>query len=128
MASPSRSLQASALSMACLSIGHTIGGRQWTSDPAFGVITGTKPWACGIVGWFQGSAFFMMTGLLHYQWASNPRLLQEPTNKAIAVIMNGLLWASSAWYFRHGIKENGWVVGFGAALQAWAVARAWLKY
>ncbi|OOF92582.1 hypothetical protein ASPCADRAFT_210439 [Aspergillus carbonarius ITEM 5010] len=124
----SRSLQASALTFTTLAIGHTLGGRQWTAEPVFGTIAGSKPWACGIVGWYQGSAFFLATGLLHYQWSLNPRALQDPTNKAIAVIVNSLMWASSAWYFRTGIKENGWVVGFGAALQAWAVVRAWAKY
>ncbi|PTU21590.1 hypothetical protein P175DRAFT_0434646 [Aspergillus ochraceoroseus IBT 24754] len=117
-------LQASALSFIALSIGHTIGGRQWTLDPAFTLIPGTKPWACAIVGWYQGSAFFFMTGLLHYQWSRNPRALYDPTNKAIAIICNALLWTSSAWYFRTGIKENGWVVGSAAALQACAVIRA----
>ncbi|KAE8148994.1 hypothetical protein BDV25DRAFT_8398 [Aspergillus avenaceus] len=119
----SRTLSASAISFAVLSIGHTLGGIQWTNDPAHALITGTKPWSCGIVGWYQGSAFFLMTSLIHYQWSRNPRALQDPTNKAIALITNGLLWASSAWYFRTGIVENGWMVGLSAALQAWAVVQ-----
>ncbi|KAF7616074.1 hypothetical protein AFLA_009576 [Aspergillus flavus NRRL3357] len=114
MTPSSRSLQASAFSFAILSIGHTD-----TSS--------TKPSACGIVGWYQGSAFFLMTSLIHYQWSRNPRTLQDPTNKAIAIVTNALLWVSSVWYFRTGIKENGWVVGLGAALQAWAVGRASLR-
>lgn len=68
-----------------------------------------------------------MIGLIHYQWSRNPRTLQDPTNKAIAIVTNALLWVSSVWYFRTGIKENGWVVGLGAALQAWAVGRASLR-
>ncbi|KAE8131793.1 hypothetical protein BDV38DRAFT_297523 [Aspergillus pseudotamarii] len=122
----SRSLQVSALSFAILSFGHTIGGKQWTAEPTFMHISGMKPWACGIIGWYQGSAFFLMTSLIHYQWSCNPHALQDPTNKAIAIITNALLWASSAWYFRTGIKENAWVVGLGATLQAWAVGRACL--
>ncbi|OJZ85133.1 hypothetical protein ASPFODRAFT_208312 [Aspergillus luchuensis CBS 106.47] len=105
-----------------------LGGTQWTAEPAYRTIAGTKPWALGIVGWFQGSAFLFTTGILHYQWARNPRALQEPTNKAIAIILNAALWASSAWYFKHGINENGWAVGAAAAWQAWSVVRAWLKY
>ena len=68
-----------------------------------------------------------MIGLIHYQWSRNTRALRDPTNKAIAIVTNALLWVSSAWYFRTGIKENGWVVGLGAALQAWAVGRACLR-
>ncbi|RAK79317.1 uncharacterized protein BO72DRAFT_525990 [Aspergillus fijiensis CBS 313.89] len=122
---PSRTLQASALSFIALSIGHTLGGKQWTADPAYTIISNSKPWALGIVGWFQGSAFFFTTGLLHYQWARNPLALRDPTNKAIALITNAMLWASSAWYLRHGIKENAVVVGMGAVLQGVAVLRSW---
>ncbi|QRD84770.1 hypothetical protein F9C07_9026 [Aspergillus flavus] len=70
---------------------------------------------------------WLVPGLIHYQWSRNPRTLQDPTNKAIAIVTNALLWVSSVWYFRTGIKENGWVVGLGAALQAWAVGRASLR-
>ncbi|RAL07915.1 uncharacterized protein BO97DRAFT_408665 [Aspergillus homomorphus CBS 101889] len=121
---PSRTLQASALSFIGLSVGHTLGGMQWTADPAYTIISNTQPWAMGIVGWYQGSAFFFTTGLLHYQWSQNPALLRTPTNKAIALITNAMLWASSAWYLRHGIKENAVAVGLGAVLQGVAVFRA----
>ncbi|KAE8345904.1 hypothetical protein BDV24DRAFT_125038 [Aspergillus arachidicola] len=64
MTPSSRSLQASVLSFAILSIGHTLGGKQWSAEPSFRHVSGTKPWACGIVGWYQESAFFMMTSIL----------------------------------------------------------------
>ncbi|OGM41500.1 hypothetical protein ABOM_008921 [Aspergillus bombycis] len=53
MTPSSLSLQASALSFVALSIGHTIGGKQWTAEPTFRHIAGTKPWACGVIGWYQ---------------------------------------------------------------------------
>ncbi|KAJ5554413.1 hypothetical protein N7513_004372 [Penicillium frequentans] len=118
---PSRSLQASALSFFLLSIGHTISGRQWTAEKAFKAIANSKPWACGTVGWYQGSAFFLVTSLLHYQWSRDPTALNDPVNKVIAGIVNILLWASSAWYAKNGIKDNAVVVGLSAALQAYAV-------
>ncbi|OGE52495.1 hypothetical protein PENARI_c010G10101 [Penicillium arizonense] len=117
-------LQASAASFVLLSIGHTVNGRQWTSDPRFRAIAGTKPWASGTVGWYQGSAFFFLTGLLHYQWSRDPTALQDPINKAIAGIVNVLLWSSSAWYVKHGIKDNALAVGLSAVLQAWGVVQA----
>ncbi|KAJ6013954.1 hypothetical protein N7540_008545 [Penicillium herquei] len=107
---PSRSLQASALSFVLLSIGHTIGGKEWTAEKSFKAIANSRPWACGTVGW--------------YQWSLNPIALNDPINKTIAGIINILLWASSAWYAKHGIKENTLVVGLSAALQAYAVFKA----
>ncbi|KAJ5702845.1 hypothetical protein N7488_010393 [Penicillium malachiteum] len=121
---PSKSLQASALSFVLLSIGHTIGGKEWTAEKSFKAIANSRPWACGTVGWYQGSAFFVVTSLLHYQWSLNPTALNDPINKTMAGIINILLWASSAWYAKHGVKENALVVGLSAALQAYAVFKA----
>ncbi|KAJ5458249.1 hypothetical protein N7475_009637 [Penicillium sp. IBT 31633x] len=119
-------LQASAASFVLLSIGHTVMGREWTADPRFKAIARTKPWASGVVGWYQGSGFFLLTGLLHWQWARDPSLLQDPLNKAIAGIANVLLWASSIWYAKHGINDGAFAVGVSAALQAFGVGRACL--
>ncbi|KAJ5120576.1 uncharacterized protein N7515_009964 [Penicillium bovifimosum] len=145
-------LQASAASYVLLSLGHTIAGRDWTSDPRFKAIARTKPWACGTVGWYQvssklsnsnlpssmflgmvadsrsciqGSGFLLLTaGLLHWQWAKDPSLLQDPVNKAIAGIANFVLWASTVWYAKHGIHDTAAVVGLSAALQAFGVGKA----
>ena len=65
-----------------------------------------------------------MSGILHYQWAQNPAALNDPLNKAMAGIVNVLLWASTAWYAKHGVKDNAWVVGLSAALQSYAVFKA----
>lgn len=43
---------------------YQVNGRQWTSDPRFKAIAGTKPWASGTVGWYQVrlySASFLYT-------------------------------------------------------------------
>ncbi|KAJ5782800.1 hypothetical protein N7457_004574 [Penicillium paradoxum] len=119
-------LQASAASFVLLSLGHTAAGREWTADPRFKSIAKTKPWASGTVGWYQGSAFFMLTSLLHWQWARDPSLLQDPLNKGMAGIVNALLWASSVWYVKHGINESAFAVGLSAALQAFSVVKACL--
>lgn len=70
------------------------------------------------------SYFLTETGLLHWQWSRDPSLLQDPLNKAMAGLMNILMWASSAWYAKHGISDTALVVGLCAALQAWAVSKA----
>ncbi|KAJ5247046.1 hypothetical protein N7468_002029 [Penicillium chermesinum] len=146
---PSRSLQASALTFVVLSVGHTVclllkqwslaanqvqrctnastnslGGRDWNADKAFKALKGQRSWACGTVGWYQGSAFFLLTSILHYQWSRNPQALADPLNKTMAGIVNLLLLVSSAWYAKHGIKENAWAVGLSALLQGYAVFKA----
>ncbi|CAG8121608.1 unnamed protein product [Penicillium salamii] len=117
-------LQISAGSFVFLSVAHTFMGRQWTSDPRFKAIKGSKPWACGTVGWYQGSGFMLVAALLHWQWSRDPSLLQEPATKIIAGLTNVLLWASSVWYARNGINDTASVVGLCAVLQAWAVTKA----
>ncbi|KAJ5675788.1 hypothetical protein N7462_008685 [Penicillium macrosclerotiorum] len=118
---PSRSLQASALTFLILSIGHTVQGTQWTAEKSFKNIKGSKPWTCGTLGWYQGGAFLLMTSIIHYQWSNNPAALNDPLNKAIAGIVNAILWASSAWYAKMGVKDNCVAVGLSAALQAYSV-------
>lgn len=41
----------------------------------------------------------------------------------MAGIVNVLLWASSTWYAKNGIKENAVAVGLSAALQGAAVLK-----
>jgi hypothetical protein len=64
-----------------------------------------------------------LTGILHYQWSRDPSVLSDPLNKAMAAIVNVLLWTSSAWYAKHGINENMIAVGLSAALQGAAVLK-----
>ncbi|OQE31453.1 hypothetical protein PENSTE_c001G04631 [Penicillium steckii] len=116
-------LKASAASFALLSLGHTISGREWTSDKVFKNIKGSRSWACGTVGWYQGSAFLFISGILHYQWSRDPSLLQDPLNKAIAAIINVLLWVSSSWYVKNGVTPSAVACGFSAALQGFAVLK-----
>ncbi|EPS25958.1 hypothetical protein PDE_00894 [Penicillium oxalicum 114-2] len=121
MAASSRSLQATALTYLVLSIGHTVQGREWTAEKLFKNIKGSRPWACGTVGWFQGSAWLLISGILHYQWSKDPAVLQDPLTKAIAGISSAILWASSVWYAKTGVKDNAVLVGLSAVLQTYSV-------
>ncbi|KAI2791472.1 hypothetical protein POX_c04333 [Penicillium oxalicum] len=91
MAASSRSLQATALTYLVLSIGHT------------------------------GSAWLLISGILHYQWSKDPAVLQDPLTKAIAGISSAILWASSVWYAKTGVKDNAVLVGLSAVLQTYSV-------
>lgn len=58
---------------------------------------------------------------MHYQWSHNPEALQEPMNCAIAGIVNAMLWSTSVFYLKNGVKDNGFAVAASAALHAWSV-------
>lgn len=64
-----------------------------------------------------------ISALLNYHWSQNPELLNLPVNKAIAGIATAIVWASSVWYFKRGVKDIGAVVAAMGALQAWAASR-----
>ncbi|CAG8039866.1 unnamed protein product [Penicillium olsonii] len=66
----------------------------------------------------------LVAALLHWQWSRNPSLLQDASTKAIAGLINVLLWASTVWYAKNGINDTASVVGLCATLQAWAVTKA----
>lgn len=70
-----------------------------------------------------GGLYEISPGILHYQWSHDPSALSDPLNKAMAGIVNVLLWTSSAWYATHGIKDNAIAVGLSAALQGAAVLK-----
>lgn len=66
---------------------------------------------------------FSDPGILHYQWSRNPSLLNDPLNKAMAGIVNVLLWSSSAWYTKNGVTDNAVAVALAAALHGFAVLK-----
>lgn len=70
---------------------------------------------------FADKGFVFPLGILHYQWSNNPAALQDPLNKALASIANAILWASSAWYAKTGVKDNAVLLGLSAALHAYSV-------
>ncbi|KAA8649674.1 uncharacterized protein ATNIH1004_002345 [Aspergillus tanneri] len=115
-------LHATATGWLLISLGHTISAKEWQSTPQFRALPNLS-YTCGKVGWYQGSAFFLMTALINYNWAQNPTLLDQPINKAIAALMTAIVWASSGWYLKRGVMGNGVVVALMGALQAWAAFR-----
>ncbi|KAF9892041.1 hypothetical protein FE257_002447 [Aspergillus nanangensis] len=112
-------LQTTAAGWLLISLGHTISAKDWQSPPGFRALPNLS-YTCAKAGWYQGSAFFVMNALLNYSWSKNPALLDDPVNKAIAALMTAIVWVSSGWYLKKGVKGNGVVVALMGALQAWA--------
>ncbi|GES61192.1 hypothetical protein ATEIFO6365_0006065100 [Aspergillus terreus] len=112
-------LQTTAAGWLLISLGHTLSAKDWQSLPNFRALPNLA-YTCAKAGWYQGSAFFLMTALINYQWSKNPALLNDPVNKAIAGLMTAIVWVSSGWYLKRGVNSNGVVVALMGALQAWA--------
>lgn len=90
------------------------------------------------VGWFQGSAYLVLTGmhhssvhrwislihlligLLNISWSQSPEALEQPLNRAIAAMLVIIAWGSSAWYLRRGVAADGVLTAFAGVFQAYA--------
>ncbi|GAD99660.1 hypothetical protein AOR_1_1180114 [Paecilomyces variotii No. 5] len=77
-------------------------------------------YTCSTVGWYQGSGYLILTALLNFHWAQNPKSLEESLNRAMATLLVLIAWASSAWYLRRGVKASGILTIVAGAFQAWA--------
>ncbi|KAL4880524.1 hypothetical protein BJY04DRAFT_218996 [Aspergillus karnatakaensis] len=115
-------LQSTSIGWLLLSLGHTLGAKNWQSSPQFRTLPRADS-GCARVGWYQGSVFFIVNALLNYNWSLAPEQLRNPINRAIAVILTAVMWGSSGWYFKHGVAPNGVVVALMGALQAYAGLR-----
>ncbi|RDW78682.1 uncharacterized protein DSM5745_05534 [Aspergillus mulundensis] len=99
-----------------------LGAKEWQSSPQFRALPVTAD-TCARVGWYQGSAFFLVNALINYNWSLAPEQLRNPINKAAALVMALSMLGSSAGYFRGGVSRNGLVVAVVGVLQAWAALR-----
>jgi hypothetical protein len=136
----SKPLQTTAIGWVLIAAGHTLSARDWQTLPKFHQLPNLA-YTCARAGWFQGSGFFLMTGmcgvatvlwartnaadrtnpaLLNYHWSQNPEQLRLPVNKAVAALATAIVWASSAWYVKRGVNATGAVVAAMGALQAWS--------
>ncbi|OJJ57360.1 hypothetical protein ASPSYDRAFT_90654 [Aspergillus sydowii CBS 593.65] len=115
-------LQVTSAAWALVSLGHTLSAKDWQSSPQFRALPSNAD-TCARAGWYQGSVFFLVNALLNYNWSKSPEQLRNPVNKAIAVLMVAVMWASSGWYFKRGVTSNGVAVAVMGALQAYSSLR-----
>ncbi|KAJ6026918.1 uncharacterized protein N7446_004479 [Penicillium canescens] len=125
-----------------VAIKHAASGRQFQRLPQYQALPNIA-YTCSTVGWYQGSGYLILTGislfqlleheisfltssalaLLNFQWARNPKSLEDPLNRAMAALVAIIAWASSAWYIGRGLKASGIVTAGAAIFQAWATLR-----
>ncbi|KAJ5110433.1 hypothetical protein N7532_000968 [Penicillium argentinense] len=102
-----------------LAVGHALSGQDFLKLAQFKALPGIA-FTCSTVGWYQGSAYLVLTGLLNLHWASKPGDLDESLNRAMAAVIVAIAWGSSAWYFRGGMKENGFITAAAGIIQGLA--------
>ncbi|KAL2817995.1 hypothetical protein BDW59DRAFT_130076 [Aspergillus cavernicola] len=115
-------LQTTSIGWLIVSLGHTLGAKEWQSSPQFRALP-TNADTCARAGWYQGSVFFLVNALINYNWSQSPEQLNNPVNKLIAGLMTAVMWASSGWYLKRGVVSNGAVVALMGALQAYSAFR-----
>jgi len=111
-------LLASAVAHGLLALGHTSKGL----DQFKHISLNTLPIALrGALkaGWYEGSGFFLIMGVLNYKWAQNG--IYDIYDKSIAGLLVSLLAAASAAYYRCGDKPTAATLAAVAILQGLGV-------
>ncbi|KAJ5155789.1 hypothetical protein N7492_008592 [Penicillium capsulatum] len=112
-------LQAAGYGSLLIAIKHAASGKQFQRLRQFQELPNIA-YTCNTVGWYQGSAYLVLTALLNLHWAQHPQSLEEPLQRAMAMLLVLIAWASSAWYFRRGVKESAILTVIAGVFQGWA--------
>ncbi|KAJ2968484.1 hypothetical protein NQ176_g9158 [Zarea fungicola] len=116
-------LEVSAAAWLLTSFLHTVDGRDWQSHATVKALAQRQK-TCARAGWYQGSGFLFIAGLLNYYWSKNPAVLQDPIQKAIAGLFSTILGSSAIWYAANGVTPSFVVTGATTAIQIYAAFKA----
>jgi len=111
---PNKLLLATAVMHSLLSAGHTAHGLNLFKDPAFAKLPALLT-ATVKAGWFEGSVFFAMMGLINYGWAHSG--LNGSTDIGVASMISLLCFGAGGWYTKCGDKGTGVLLAIAGALQ-----------
>ncbi|KIW03951.1 uncharacterized protein PV09_04788 [Verruconis gallopava] len=120
-AAPSKLLLAMAGLNGLLALGHTTKGREQFSHPAIDKLPAVLRGAVK-TGWYEGSAFFVIMGILNYKWANTG--LVDVFDKSIAGVFVSLLLGAGASYASSGDAGTGVTLAVVALLQGLGAKRA----
>lgn len=70
-------------------------------------------------GWYEGSGFFLIMGILNYKWSQTG--IYDIYDKSIAAVLVSLLASAGAAYWRGGDKPTATTLALVAVLQGFAV-------
>ncbi|BCS27942.1 uncharacterized protein APUU_60990A [Aspergillus puulaauensis] len=115
-------LKAAGYGSLIVSLMHAASGRRFQRIREFQNLPSVA-YTFSMSGWYQGSGYLILAGLLNFQWAQNPGLLNQPLGRAIAALLSAIAWASSGWYLWRGLISNGVIIAAAGLFQAWAALR-----
>ncbi|KAH7115197.1 hypothetical protein B0J11DRAFT_540082 [Dendryphion nanum] len=114
-------LLAAAVAHTALGFGHTAKGLSQFSHPSLSQLP--RFLRSNVqAGWYEGSVFFVMLGILNYKWAQTG--LVDTPDKALATLIVTLLFGAGGNYIRTGDKPTGIVLSLVGILQTVAARGA----
>ncbi|KAF2195216.1 hypothetical protein K469DRAFT_698782 [Zopfia rhizophila CBS 207.26] len=114
-------LLATAIAHGVLSLGHTTKGLEQFKHPSLKQLPRALLGAVK-AGWYEGSVFFAIMGILNYKWAQTG--IVDPLDKLVASLISVLCLGAGTYYFRTGDKLTAGILAIVAGLQAVAVRKA----
>ncbi|OAL52122.1 hypothetical protein IQ07DRAFT_403862 [Pyrenochaeta sp. DS3sAY3a] len=114
-------LLAAAVAHGVLALGHTTKGLDQFKHPSLNTLPTALRGAVK-AGWYEGSAFFLIMGILNYRWSQTG--IYDIYDKSIAGILVSLLLGAGAAYFKSGDKPTATTLAVVAIIQGLGVRNA----
>ncbi|KAF2115191.1 hypothetical protein BDV96DRAFT_63419 [Lophiotrema nucula] len=107
-------LLATAIAHGVLSLGHTAKGLDQFKHPSLNTLPTALRGAIK-AGWYEGSVFFAIVGILNYKWSQTG--VVGLADKAIASLLTTLLVGAGSYYYKTGDKGTASTLAIVAILQ-----------
>ncbi|KAF2027232.1 hypothetical protein EK21DRAFT_72319 [Setomelanomma holmii] len=111
-------LLAAAVAHGVLALGHTTKGLDQFKHPSLNTLPTALRGAVK-AGWYEGSVFFAIMGILNYKWSKTG--IYDVYDKSIATLLISLLVGAGASYYRSGDKPTAGTLALVAILQGLGV-------
>ncbi|KAF2739489.1 hypothetical protein EJ04DRAFT_508767 [Polyplosphaeria fusca] len=107
-------LLAAAVAHGVLSLGHTTKGMDQFKHASLNTLP-SKLRGAITAGWYEGSVFFAIMGILNYKWSQTG--LVDSADKAIASLITTLLLGAGSYYYKTGDKPTCFLLTLVSILQ-----------
>ncbi|OAL01452.1 hypothetical protein IQ06DRAFT_293540 [Phaeosphaeriaceae sp. SRC1lsM3a] len=116
-------LLAAAVAHGILALGHTTKGLEQFKHPSLNTLPTALRGAVK-AGWYEGSVFFAIMGILNYKWAQTG--IYDIYDKSIAGLLISLLAGAGAAYYKSGDKPTATTLAVIAIVQGLGVRNGWM--
>ncbi|KAF2005928.1 hypothetical protein P154DRAFT_456617 [Amniculicola lignicola CBS 123094] len=104
-----------------LSLGHTTKGLEQFKHPTLNALPRALRGAV-TAGWYEGSVFFLITGILNYKYSQTG--LVDLADKTVAGLLTSLCVGAGVHYYRTGDKPTATILWVVALLQGLGAKKA----